>query len=453
MTDLKVISEDGGGSNGGEVVPLLELTTGAEILALELPEEHNLVENLIPDGAVGVIAGLPETHKSFLAQEIAVKVAAGAGEVLGCAVERSVPVAYLWQDDSTRAEIERIQLYARTHPELNHDLPLWSLNRNIKLPRDIESIRATAEHLDLGLLILDSFYNFVDFGLREADAEKLVGLLKAEVSDRTGTTVLIVDHMPWPTDANRGRLRTYGGVFKSAATRFGIYLDVEKKKLWIEARGNNITGFKRRLAEWSHEKLEIQLVETAPADETSDEEYEQQILNHLREYGEVKTEELTNLPGRKSRKLAARKRLLGDGRIEVRKDMRPHRWSLSNLLKLEVPETPEPPGTSWDETAPLSGLRGSGTRTAPDPDPLRFREVPEPRGTPGTSDDETAPLSGLEGSAPLRNPLLEDPSGFARGSEGSGSPSGAIRNTFRSFEPSEPRAPKSSGFEEDDFPF
>ena len=54
--------------------------------------------------------------------------------------------------------------------------------------------------------------------------------------------------MPWATDANRQRLRAYGGVFKNAATRFGIYIDANGKNLSIEARGNNIRGFKKRAA-------------------------------------------------------------------------------------------------------------------------------------------------------------------------------------------------------------
>ena len=70
------------------------------------------------------------------------------------------------------------------------------------------------------------------------------------------------------SEANRGRLRAYGGVFKSAAARFGIYIDAQGTKLWVETRGNNVTGFKRTPAVWDDDALELRLVDapqTVPA--------------------------------------------------------------------------------------------------------------------------------------------------------------------------------------------
>jgi hypothetical protein len=54
----------------------------AEVLALEFEEERHLVTDLIPAGAVGLVAGLPETHKSFLAQAIVVRVSHWSGSSL-----------------------------------------------------------------------------------------------------------------------------------------------------------------------------------------------------------------------------------------------------------------------------------------------------------------------------------------------------------------------------------
>jgi hypothetical protein len=211
---------------------------------------------------VGTIAGLPETHKSWLAQATAVKVAACKGSILGCDVTHGGRVGYFWQDDSTREEVERVKTYERIHAS-GPDLPLvWYLNPGLQLPDDVARLRATVEREQLVLVVLDSFYNvLVGVALKDDQAEQIVPLLKREIADPTGCTVLIVDHMPWATDTNRQRLRAYGGVFKNAATRFGVYIDAQGTKLWIEARGNNIRGFKRTPTYWDDEQLELLLVD------------------------------------------------------------------------------------------------------------------------------------------------------------------------------------------------
>jgi hypothetical protein len=86
--------------------------------------------------------------------------------------------------------------------------------------------------------------------------------------------------MPWPTETNRKRLRAYGGVHKGAAVRYGIYIDVEGSKLWMEARGNNIRGFKRTRAYFDAEALELRLVDPR-AQEEADEQVDTAVLEWL----------------------------------------------------------------------------------------------------------------------------------------------------------------------------
>ncbi len=240
----------------------------ADVLGLELDDGRHLVDDLVEAGVVGVIAGLPETHKSWLAQAIAFAVAQGEGEILGCKVSVQGPVGYVWQDDSRRNEINRVQTFARQR-DTPADLPLrWFLNEGLALPADLPRLRATVEHHGLILVVLDSFYNVATASdLKDREAGQLVANLKAQVCDTTGCTILIVDHMAWATDSNRSRLRAYGDVFKGAATRFGIYIDAEHKKLWVEARGNNIAGFKRAPAYWDADTLELRLVDTTAKEE------------------------------------------------------------------------------------------------------------------------------------------------------------------------------------------
>lgn len=239
----------------------IDWLTHQQVLELEAATERHLIDDLIPAGAVGTIAGVPETHKSWLAQAIAIRVARGQGWVLGKEICAQGPVGYLWQDDSTREEAERVKAFEVVHPN-PAELPiLWGLNLGFQLPRDIQRLRQTVTTNHLILLVLDSFYNFLPgTDLKDEAAEQVVSQLKREIADTTGCTILIVDHMPWATETNRGRLRAYGGVFKNAATRFGIYIDAISDKLHIEARGNNIKGIQKRLAYWDADTLELKLL-------------------------------------------------------------------------------------------------------------------------------------------------------------------------------------------------
>jgi AAA domain len=252
-----------------------------EVLKLTFEEERQLVEELVEAGVLGVIAGIPETHKSWLAHAIAVGVARGEGEILGQRVATQGAVGYFWQDDSRRNEAERIQTLERVRAN-PAGLPLrWFLNDGLQLPRDLGRLRATVDEHKLILVVVDSFYNVAVGDLKDRDAGEIVAALKAQVCDPTGCTVLIVDHMPWATDSNRQRLRTYGDVFKGAAARFGIYIDAERKKLYVEARGNNIRGFKRTPAHWDADALELKLIDVEKVDE---EELDGRVREYVNEH-------------------------------------------------------------------------------------------------------------------------------------------------------------------------
>jgi hypothetical protein len=278
----RLVSMDDFRENGEAPIKPFAGLTHDEVLKLTFEGESELVEDLIEAGVLGAIAGIPETHKSWLAQAIAVGVARGEGEVLGKQVVAQGSVGYFWQDDSRRNEAERVQTLERVRAN-PAGLPLrWFLNEGLELPRDLERLRATVERFELCLVVIDSFYNVAaDADLKDRDAGQIVAALKARVCDPTGCTVLIVDHMPWATDSNRARLRTYGDVFKGAATRFGIYIDAERKKLYVEARGNNIRGFKRSPAYWDAETLELRLADTEHVDA---DELDARVLKHVTEH-------------------------------------------------------------------------------------------------------------------------------------------------------------------------
>jgi hypothetical protein len=373
------------GANGDrpadQYIPFAGLTH-AEVLALQFDEERMLVQDLVPVGAVGTIAGVPETYKSWQAQTIAISVAHGQGSVLGFPITHQGNVGYFWQDDSTREEAERIKLYHRVK-ETPAELPIrWHLNEGLRLPEHLERLRHTIEHHEYVLCVLDSLYNVL-FGtdLKDDEAERVIALLKSEIADPTGCTILLVDHMPWATADNRQRLRSYGGVFKSAATRFGIYIDAVKNKLYVEARGNNITGFKRQPAEWDPDALELRLIDTAEA--VSEDEYEQRILEYLEEHPDAKTAELTEeIKGTNTHLIAARKRLLDKKQVVrqvSRTSERGYRWNRSVDAEIggSSAQTNQDELPNWFGGSTSSPLRGDTsseppTATAPDDDGIPF---------------------------------------------------------------------------------
>lgn len=231
----------------------------AEALAREVPPTAMLVDDLIEAGTPGTIAGLPETYKSYLALDVTYKVAAG-GTVLGThKIMQTGPVAYWWQDDSEANELGRLQAYAAAHGYPD-DLPIrWHLNEGLLLPDDLSVLRQEIEREGQRFAVLDSLYNFLrGKNMKDEEIGDVYALIKTEVCDRTGCTVGIVDHAPWPTEGNRGQRRGYGSVFKAAAIRWGIY--TERKagaEIYLEARGNNIAGLKRTLCAFDPELLEL----------------------------------------------------------------------------------------------------------------------------------------------------------------------------------------------------
>jgi hypothetical protein len=249
-----------------------------------IPEVRELVEGVIDIGTVGLIAGLPFARKSWLALDIAHKIAASTGAVFGTfAVVTGGPVIYVWQDDSEAKELERIQLYAERH-RYPDDLPLkFVLNEGVQLPDDLGELCRLIRNDDAVLLVIDSLYNTLSprVGLKEESVAGVLAEVKREVADETSCTVALVDHAPWPTEGNRGQRRAYGSVFKTAAVRWSIHLEADPKddtRLHVEASGNNVAGFRRTAAAWDKDALDIRLVDV---ERVNEEALDATVLAHV----------------------------------------------------------------------------------------------------------------------------------------------------------------------------
>jgi DnaB-like helicase N terminal domain/AAA domain len=258
----------------------LEGVSHAEALKAEIPEVGELVEGVIDLGTVGAIVGLPYARKSWACQELARKVAAASGLLFGkFPVLAGGPVVYCWQDDSTAKMLERVQ----ARPD-EPELPIrWLLNEGVRLPDDLPALREIVERDQAVLVVFDSLYNFlpVDVKLKDEDVAPILTALKSELCDRTGATVAIADHAPWPNEANRGQRRAYGSVFKTAAVRWHLHLETDGKddtRLHIEARGNNVAGLPRTPAYWDEEAHEIRLLEP---DRVNEKEIDELVLAYV----------------------------------------------------------------------------------------------------------------------------------------------------------------------------
>jgi AAA domain-containing protein len=365
----------------------------AEALEREVEPTRQLIENLIEAGTVGTVAALPGTHKSFLASEVAFKIAAG-GSVLGAKVLVTGPVGYWWQDDSEQNELARLQTYAKRHG-FTSDLPItWHLNEDLDLRKNLGVLRAEIEAKGQVLSVVDSFYNFTGgLILKEEQAAEILKRLKSEVCDPTGCAVLVVDHAPWPTEGNRGQRRAYGSVFKAAAIRWGVYLERDGSTLYIEARGNNLRGFDRTPAIWDENTLELRLVDVK---EIGKRDLAEEVAEYLDEHYGARTDDV--IAGVHARADAVRKVLNDDprfGRVDPPPGVHPNSkcWAIQ-----EIP-------------VPLSGTERDGTRqvhTELVPSDSLLEPRRGSRDRDGTN-EEPVPKESDGNVVPLAVPLIGDP--------------------------------------------
>ena len=202
--------------------------------------------------------------------------------------------------------------------------------------------------------------------------------------------MIVVDHAPWPTEGNRGQRRAYGSVFKAAAIRWGIYLVVEAKTLYAEARGNNLTGLARTPVTFDADRLELRLLE-APSQEV---DLDARIADYLRRNAGASTTAIA--AGVEGKATAIRRRLADSDRfvnvppILFGKPRNAKCWAraedVQNLLNATPSENRDGVGT---------GLRG-GTNDNPVPPADTYevgggrdgvRSSPRPDAETGLDDD------------------------------------------------------------------
>jgi hypothetical protein len=280
--------------------------------AMPVPAVPELVAGLVEAGTPGLLTGQPYTHKSWLALEIAHRVAAG-GSVLGrYPVVRQGPVGFWWYDDAHERQLGRLQAYGRaqgcTGPLPVHLYLNDPAQPRLQLPGGVGALRAEVQRQGLVLAVLDSLYNFapgLDF--KEQQAGALLAQLKAEVCDPTGCALLIIHHATWAG----GRGRAYGDVFQEAAVRWGIHLARDDgDRLHLATRANNMATTARLPLAWDAEALQLQ-----PVADVAQGALDAQVLAHLQAHpGSSQNAVERAIGGKRERVRAALRRLEAAGR-------------------------------------------------------------------------------------------------------------------------------------------
>lgn len=251
----------------------------AEALARDLPPEHWIVEHLIAKGTIGVVHGLPETLKTFLALHIGIGVATGSegehdGELLlgKLRVTDPGPVGYAWQDDSAVEELRRIQTVVRA-TAVDPNLQMYFLlNRGLRIdrPGDRARLDTWIRRRRLKLVFLDSLKDFISTGSTKDDSwvTPTLNALKL-ICDETGVAFLMVHHDAKPsadTSSRSAGQTMHGSVFLEASARSGLHCqrpDAARPEVKVTRWGNSGKSWGPDLLRLNEETCELELVEIA----------------------------------------------------------------------------------------------------------------------------------------------------------------------------------------------
>lgn len=162
-----------------------------DLLNEEFPPEVWVVDQLIPDNGVTILAGAPGSFKTWLYMEIAVKVATGQ-PAFGHFETKQTSVLVIDEESGRRRLQNRFKQMGATE-----DSPIHILSRTgYKLQQlYVDAIIEKAHEVGAGLVIFDSFTRFTGEGADEnssGDMSKLMEFYR-QLADE-GLSVLILHH-------------------------------------------------------------------------------------------------------------------------------------------------------------------------------------------------------------------------------------------------------------------
>ena len=189
------------------------------------PPQRWLIDRVIEHRTLAWIAGQPNGGKSFIAVDMACRIATGKPWD-GNAVEQC-RVLYV-AAERFRSVRRRIAAWQQHHNTIASDLIVMRCDSksrpNLSKGRDLDALIAVANAHDVRLIIIDTFAKVI-VGLDEnsnQDMSALVGNLET-LKDQTNATVLVIHHK---TKSNAPGLRGAGGLQGDADT----VIDVRRER-------------------------------------------------------------------------------------------------------------------------------------------------------------------------------------------------------------------------------
>lgn len=180
----------------GTPAKLMDILTSTTELANQEPPEV-IVEDLLKQGSLAMLAGAAKTGKTFIAIDIACHVAMGKAWC-GKKVQRT-PVLYIALEGAGGFR-DRMAAWYQVYNDGQRIPDEWFTlisghMVNIMLPETVEQLREVIEAKDIGLVILDTWSRSIP-GVNENDnTEQLLAISNMQqVIDDTGVTVLAIHH-------------------------------------------------------------------------------------------------------------------------------------------------------------------------------------------------------------------------------------------------------------------
>ncbi len=177
--------------NRVEIDEKLKPITLNELMAKQFPDEEWLIDGLMAKGSLTVLSAAPNQYKTWLAMEIAIKVA--KGEILfGRFSTHQTGVMVVDEDGSGERLLQKRFAKLGASP----DTPIMILSgQNFKLEEtQILSLIRTAKRNNIGLIIFDSLVR-IHTAKNENDAMEMAKVFNLfKIFKKAGITLLILHH-------------------------------------------------------------------------------------------------------------------------------------------------------------------------------------------------------------------------------------------------------------------
>jgi DNA-binding CsgD family transcriptional regulator len=251
----------------------IKIWTDTELWNADLPEPSWLVEGLIPETGLILLAGKPKIGKSWLALDIATGLAKG-GEVAGIQAERQANTLYFALEDTPRRLKKRLKIIEEEPSGKCRIATHWGKIT----PESLQALEKEIQGKNIKALIIDPLEKMKPKGDKNANlysAEyEILGALK-DLADRLNIAIIVIHHLRKgevddPLEAVLGTTAIIGAVDtilvlkrtrgEADATLFVTGREIEDKEVALEFEAGKwkVIGDAREVAITREEKKVLQ---------------------------------------------------------------------------------------------------------------------------------------------------------------------------------------------------